>query len=636
MTPSSSTPLSFEPPSWFQTLREAYSQSQACIFIVHGNIDDFVFYQEALHSARDLLWDANRDPHLKSPRRLLEWSPRRGLLERQTRHQDSSLKAQTPESILTFLESEFFSTSQSAPSPGIFLSLPHASSILPQGDPSFWSPQERMLVSTFVDWSLDARFHQSPHLMVLFTPSLQTIPQRILSSPRVQAIEWNLPQLAERHALISHLTHRKDSGVDLIARHTGGLKLLQIADLLGAPRPHLSPQDGILDEPLRRQWIESWMQAHPSASNLSTSLESWVRITGNMNEVQLHELFKTIEPESSFDPASVHQEADRHLLSLLNQRKRRMIEQECHGLLEFIDTPYGLDRVGGQEPIKRELLSIAALFKQPNRSLMPMGIMAVGPMGSGKTFVIKAFLHEIGMTAVSLKNVRSKWVGATESNLDRILSTLQAMGPVALIIDEADRAFGGASSESGDSGTQSRMIARLKEFMADPQQRGQVLFVMMTNRPDKLDADLKRPGRLDRKIPFFYAQTTQEISTILSVQFRALGLEPPFDFDDPQTLSLLEPLIGYSNADLESLVSLYGSQRLENPNSSFNILFKNVIQDFIPPQDSRMIHYMNLLAIKEASRRSLLPDEIAQRYPTSTLDSELQSARSAILQHTLF
>jgi hypothetical protein len=45
---------------------------------------------------------------------------------------------------------------------------------------------------------------------------------------------------------------------------------------------------------------------------------------------------------------------------------------------------------------------------------------------------------------------------------------------------------------------------------------GQVLFILMTNRPDKLDTDIKRPGRLDRKIPFFYAETAAERAAVVS------------------------------------------------------------------------------------------------------------------------
>ena len=62
------------------------------------------------------------------------------------------------------------------------------------------------------------------------------------------------------------------------------------------------------------------------------------------------------------------------------------------------------------------------------------------------------------------------------------------------------------SGQDNDGGTSSRVIAKIKEFMSDTTNRGRIVILMMTNRPDKIDIDLKRPGRLDVKIPFFFPQ----------------------------------------------------------------------------------------------------------------------------------
>jgi transitional endoplasmic reticulum ATPase len=158
------------------------------------------------------------------------------------------------------------------------------------------------------------------------------------------------------------------------------------------------------------------------------------------------------------------------------------------------------------EEVKRELMQIAINVRDGNTKRVPMGLLFTGPMGTGKTFVAEAFARSSGLTAIKLKNFRSKWVGATEGNLEKILSVVKALGNVLVIIDEGDRAFGNNDGD-GDGGTSSRVIARIKEFMSDTTNRGRVLFVLMTNRPDKLDIDIKRAGRLDRKIPFFYAKT---------------------------------------------------------------------------------------------------------------------------------
>ena len=165
------------------------------------------------------------------------------------------------------------------------------------------------------------------------------------------------------------------------------------------------------------------------------------------------------------------------------------------------------------EEVKKDLLVIAENIREGRTSRVPMGILFTGPMGTGKTFVAEAFAKECGLTTIKLKNFRSKWVGATEGNLEKILTVIKAIGQVVVIIDEGDRAFGNTDGE-GDGGTSSRVIARIKEFMSDTSNRGRILFLVMTNRPDKLDVDLKRAGRLDRKIPFLYSQTPEEVEQV--------------------------------------------------------------------------------------------------------------------------
>ena len=71
-----------------------------------------------------------------------------------------------------------------------------------------------------------------------------------------------------------------------------------------------------------------------------------------------------------------------------------------------------------------------------------MGLLFVGPMGTGKTFVAEGLRQRVGSDGDQVQNFRSKWVGATEGNLERILQVVQAIGQVMVIIDEADRAFG--------------------------------------------------------------------------------------------------------------------------------------------------------------------------------------------------
>src|SRR4029078_6573782 len=90
-------------------------------------------------------------------------------------------------------------------------------------------------------------------------------------------------------------------------------------------------------------------------------------------------------------------------------------------------------------------------------------------------------------------------------------------------------AFGNTAG-GGDGGTSSRVIARIKEFMSDTTNRGRILFLVMTNRPDKLEVDLKRAGRLDRKIPFLYSQTAEEVEAVARALVRKNKVRTEVDF----------------------------------------------------------------------------------------------------------
>ncbi len=249
-------------------------------------------------------------------------------------------------------------------------------------------------------------------------------------------------------------------------------------------------------------------------------------------------------------------------------------------------------------------MQIARAIKAGDRNRVPMGLLFVGPMGTGKTFVAKCFVKDSGLSAVTLKNFRSKWVGSTEANLEKVLGMVRALGPIILIIDEGDRSFGGDSGE-GDGGTSSRVMARLKEFMSDPDNRGLVLFILMTNRPDKLDIDIKRAGRIDRKIPFFYPDNAADVEAVLAALFARYKLGTAIDWEVERARTSAR-LTGYSNADLEA-VTLLALEFAGDPKAVDADAFARAVEDYVPARDSAMLEYMETLAVFETSRRSMLP-----------------------------
>ena len=145
----------------------------------------------------------------------------------------------------------------------------------------------------------------------------------------------------------------------------------------------------------------------------------------------------------------------------------------------------------------------AVLLKRGRTMAIPMGYLLTGRIGTGKTYLVECLAGEIGIPCVELKNFRDKWVGATEGNLEKVFSILHALGQVIVFVDEADQVTGKRGGGDGDSGLSGRVYGMLAKEMSDTRNRGKIIWIFATSRPDLVEVDLKRQGRLDVHIPLF-------------------------------------------------------------------------------------------------------------------------------------
>jgi len=589
-------------PAWADELKRRYLAGEAGLFLLHGNVHDGVPHDGKLLPFVEFLHTAV----LAAKPQRYELALRHGGLKQY------GPQGKTVEAGETLLANLGFLEARMRAAEGVALVLPHAGDLVPNAETTFLSTDERGLLEIFHDWSLSGLLLQRNHIVVLLCASLAELHPSLNTNPRIAAIEVPLPDEAMRATLVAQSApHMLADQQALVAKHTAGLRLLEI-DSIVAEKPAAGlPED-------ERKALA--MQLLGDAPDAKQRADMYAGVTaGKTREEIAFLILGQNAPATKENPIDA-------MLAIIGTRKREILERTCGDLIEFLDTSYGLDAVGGYDQIKQELMKIAATIKTGDRRLAPMGLLAVGPMGVGKTFVIKAFLKEAGLPGVVLKNFRSKWVGSTESNLERVLSIVRAMSPIALVIDEGDRSFGGGG-EGGetDGGTSSRVIARIKDFMSDPANRGHVLTILMTNRPDKLDVDIKRPGRLDRKIPFFYADNAEDRLRIVNAILKRNGAALPDDTGAALT-DALSGLDGYSNADLEA-VALLALDIARNDGAAFGVAHvRQAIDDFIPPQHADTIQMMELLAVQESSRRSLLPERFAKLTPSevSELIGELK------------
>lgn len=289
-------------------------------------------------------------------------------------------------------------------------------------------------------------------------------------------------------------------------------------------------------------------------------------------------------------------------------RKKVLIERQAQDLLEFIEPKFGLEFVVGHEAAKKRLLDDAELIKRGRLDVAPMGYLFNGPVGTGKTFLATALAGSIGIPCVKLKNFRSKYVGETEANLERILSVLKGMGPVMVIIDEAD-AMLGDRDQGGESGVGARVFGMIANAMGDTEYRGKIIWMLLTARPDLLPVDLKRQGRAEIHVPLFYPQSQDEVKQYFVVIARKFGAPLPLE-EVPDV-----PHLGHlSGADIEGLVGRAWRQALLTGKTQLDReLLTQVLAGFMPSTQTLEREMQELAAIIECTEREfLVPSALAR------------------------
>jgi SpoVK/Ycf46/Vps4 family AAA+-type ATPase len=193
----------------------------------------------------------------------------------------------------------------------------------------------------------------------------------------------------------------------------------------------------------------------------------------------------------------------------------------------------------------------------------------------------------------------------TEGNLEKILNLLEAMTPVAVMIDEADAALGNRNMQ-GDSGVSQRVFSQIVSFMSDPAHRGKVIFFLVTARPDLMPVDLKRQGRAEEHLSLFYPYTRPDREELLRVMMDRTGVDLPMDDVPPD---LLEGERTYSGADMEAILTRASFRAADSDDGTVTPeVLQQTVNDFIPPTYPTEVELQQLAAVLECTSRDLLPE----------------------------
>ena len=290
----------------------------------------------------------------------------------------------------------------------------------------------------------------------------------------------------------------------------------------------------------------------------------------------------------------------------LGELRKALVERDAGELIDFIEPDRTLDDIIGLEGVKTRLKQDLALWRQDETAALPMGYLFCGPVGTGKTYLAECLAGEAGVPVVTLRNFRDRWVGSTEANLEKIFALLHALGRCIVFIDEADQALGKRASGSGDSGVSSRVYSMLAAEMSNTRNRGRILWVLASSRPDLIEVDLKRPGRIDVKVPIFPTATPEEGMVLLGALCKRRGIP----LDDAAKASLL-PLVPrwLTPGAAEALaVKTYRLTKTGTP-AAVDAL-RASLQGYLPPVDPAIIRAQMQLAAEEATDAEFVPKEV--------------------------
>jgi SpoVK/Ycf46/Vps4 family AAA+-type ATPase len=239
-----------------------------------------------------------------------------------------------------------------------------------------------------------------------------------------------------------------------------------------------------------------------------------------------------------------------------------------------------------------------------------MGYLISGPVGTGKTFMVKCLAGEAGVPVVVLKNFRDKWYGSTEGNLEKIFRTLRALGRCYVFIDEADQTLGRRDTGGTEPAVSGRIYSMLAQEMSDKDNRGRIIWILATSRPDLVEVDLKRPGRIDLKIPLFPTSTAREGFDLLKAVAKSHKLELPEELF-PMLESMIPDLM--TPGETDALMTDIKREMMTEGLPLAATLQKR-LTGYIKPVPAEIILHQTRLAVQECSKPEFIPERFRKPF----------------------
>jgi hypothetical protein len=553
-------------PQWAREMRDLFRTGACAQFILHGNIFDAVpsngkmlslkaFLGEVMFPGYDVVLHYDRSRGVRAVKGQEDWSDwLRNSLGEEFRNQTY---LREPGSALELIDRYLLRTinlqslkDAGSAGPRIAVILDFAEFVVPRGEAVSLGGAFSANVVKVLGWANDPAILHANIITVLMTEGLPDLNDLVVENPHAVTLRVPLPDEAEMQEYLEAL-------------------------------------------------VATQMPELPAGSDVPLPMLA-KRLTG-LSRIGAQRVI-----------ALALKSGERITTAWLTRMKKDAIERECQGLLEFIESNLTLDHVAGLDAVRQWLREDAELLRRGALHALPMGYLIAGRIGTGKTFLVTCWAGELGIPCVVFKNFRDRWVGATETNLEKIFGVLRALGQVVVFVDEADQAAGKREGGDGDSGLSGRVYSMLAKEMSDTRNRGRIIWVFATSRPDLLEVDLKRQGRLDVHIPLFPPETEAERRALLLAVARKIKV-PLAEGDLPDLPDGLT--LGGNEIEGVFVRGLRTFELSPEPRPALKEILVGVFKEVRPSAHTRKLEYMDLVAVKECTDQRFLPERYRELGP---------------------
>ncbi len=357
----------------------------------------------------------------------------------------------------------------------------------------------------------------------------------------------------------------------------------------------------------RKDFVHDWYESHEAvyaAIDRRIDIATIANLTAGLQLVSIEDILLDARQLGEINS------------TMIMEKKKEIIKKEFGEIIEIFDTEgLSLSKFAGQDTIKAYFKEVVIdALKEGNTEIVPKGVLLMGPPGTGKTYFAKCLAGDCGISFVEFKlsKILGKYVGESEKAMERALQVFRALTPCGVFMDEVDQSMSRVNGgDDGASRVNANLFGMLLAEMSKPSNRGKILWFAATNYPNNVDEALKRPGRFDKKIPFF-APTEEERKAVLKLKLTEnskFTLSSDVDLD-----YIADNTDGYTQAELESIVLKARELAMRKKETVITDSILRLAMEYMLSNQNEKIHEMEDIALKECNDQEFIPTMYRERH----------------------